>query len=384
MNPVDNSKGFTGPLVKALRRHVDRLADTIPPASNRYDDLYRRTRIAGAWVYLSAVVAWAEDHDLIDVWLRRGLKGMPGRFTTNPSMVARLAQAMGGLTVHPATQWLMHPGYNPDLHAGTPAEDAVGDLVDWWAGDAPSLAYDVIDGPPSISGWIIGYLLQSVTDDRNAKSGLALAQTPWWIADLILDRTLVPACDEFRTDRLVRTIDPTAGTGHFAIRAMDYLWEWYTTGTLRPRQAKNGEAATGGTISDPGDALTRVVASVDGVELDPLTAAVARLRCTVYAAHLAHRGGLTSVPVRLDQIPRNLIPRIGVGDSLLLGKVPYDEYARLHPHLADLPGANFTGGGWDWDADVEPTPPVVLAPVALSRQPVVITHQQLDLFGEAA
>jgi hypothetical protein len=376
-NPVDD-KRFTGPLVKALRRHVDRLAATIPVTGREYSDLARRTRIAGAWVYLSAVVAWAEDHGLIDVWLRRGLKGMPGRFTANPTITVRLLQAMAALTVHPATQWLMHPRYNPDLHADAPSDAAIQDLVDWWAGDAPSLAYDVADGPTSISGWIIGDLLQAVTDDRRKEH--ALAQTPWWVADFILDRTLVPACDEFRTDRLVRTVDPAAGTGHFAIRTMDYLWEWYTTGTLHPRQAKAGLVTTGGVVSDPGDALTRVVASVDGVELDPLTAAVARLRCTVYAAHLAERGGLTTGPVRLAAIPRHLVPRIGVADSLLLGKVGKQVYDEAQPGLADLPGASFTLGDWDWSA-ADPTAPAPI-PAAPIRRPVVI--QQFDLFGQVA
>lgn len=373
-NPVGDTKGYTDPLVKALRRHVDQFADSIPAASSDYTDGARRTRIAGAWVYLSAVVAWAEDHGLVDVWLRGGLKDMPGRFMADPPMVALLAQAMGGLTVHPSTQWLMHPQYNPDLHVGTPSEDAVRDLVDWWANKAPSLAYDVTDGPTSISGWIVGDLLQAVTDER--KLGFALVQTPWWVTDFILDRTMVPACDESRDQRLIRTIDPTAGTGHFLLRAMDYLWEWYTTGTLHPRQAKGGTVATGGTRCHPQDALQRVVASVDGIEIDPLTAAVARLRCTVYAAHLAQRGGLTTGPIRLDTIPRALVPRIGVADSLLLGVTSEAEYRRVQPGLADLPAASFTLGDWEWPAagaDVVPIPETRL-----------VIGEQLDLFGQVA
>ncbi|MEU8186037.1 hypothetical protein [Micromonospora carbonacea] len=371
MNPVDDAT-FTKPLVRALHRHTDLLADSIP-GTNTHDDHQRRQRIAAAWVYLSAVLAWAEDHRLVDVWLRDGLKGMPGRFTAGHARpVVALAQAMGGLTVHPATQWLMHPAYNQALHEGSPSDGAVQALADWWAGDAPSLAYETTAGPPSISGWLIGDLLQSITDER--RKGFALAQTPWWVADFILDRTLIPAADEFRRERLIRTIDPTAGTGHMLIRAMDYLWEWYTTGSLRPRQAVGGPAASGGTRIDPQHALPRVVASVDGVEIDPLTAAVARLRCTVYAGHLAHTAGYATGPLRLDTIPRDLIPRVGVADSLLLGKVTKGEYARVHPHLAALPGASFTGGDWNHDTPAgrpEPAPPVVL-------------NRQLDLFDGIA
>lgn len=370
INPVDDAQRFVRPLVKALHQHVDQLAASIP-GHNTTDDHARRQRIAAAWVYLSTIVAWAEDHGLVDVHLRAGLKDVPGRFMPGPARpVVALAQAMGGLTVHPATQWLMHPAYNRDLHAGTPSDAAVQDLADWWAADAPSLAYEVQAGPPSISGWIVGDLLQHITDER--RKGHALAQTPWWVCDFLLDRTLIPACQEFRADRLVRTIDPTAGTGHMLIEAMDYLWEWYTTGRVVPRQAVNGATAAGGVVSDSGDALTRLIASVDGVELDPLTAAVARLRCTVYAGHLAHRGGLCDRQPRLDEMPRTLIPRVGVADSLLLGRVDRDTYRAVQPELADLPGASFTGGDWDFVAEMAERP----VPV----RPLVV-GQQLDLFA---
>ncbi|MEV4767774.1 hypothetical protein [Micromonospora humida] len=367
-HPVDDAT-FTKPLIRALHRHVDQLAASIP-GPNTHTDHQRRQRIAAAWVYLSAVVAWAEDHALIDVTLRTGLRKVPARFTAGHARpVVALAQAMGKLTIHPATQWLMHPAYNTALHAGTPTDDAVQALGDWWAADAPSLAHEVTSGPPSITGWIIGDLLQAITDER--RKGFALAQTPWWVCDFLLDRTLIPALTEFRHERLIRTMDPSAGTGHMLIRTMDYLWEWYTTGRCEPRSA--GTTATGGTRVHPQWALPRVVASVDGVEIDPLTAAIARLRCTVYAAHLAHTAGYATGPLRLDSIPRELTPRIGVADSLLLGKVNADTYASAHPHLATLPGASFTGGDWDHAAPAgqpEPTPPVVLG--------------QLDLFDGIA
>jgi hypothetical protein len=362
LHAVDDAR-FTRPLVKALRRHVDTLAATLPRGGMSEACLGRRTRIAGAWVFASAVLAWAEDHGLVDRRLRAGL---PGTGTVGE----RFADATLGLAVHPATGWWLHPDYNPDLFAATPSDDALAELVRWWADTAPSLAHDVDAGPPSISGWIVGDLLQLVTDDRKAN---ALAQTPWWVADGILDLTLVPACAEFAAERLVRTIDPTCGTGHFMIRTMDYLWEWYTTGSVRRRQMRPLDTVTGGVALPPDQALPRLVASADGVEKDPLTAAVARLRCTAYAAYL--RAGQ---PVRLDRIPRTLIPRVGVADSLLLGKISRAEYAELHPALAALPGASFTGGDWPWpDEDAPDLPPA--SPPAPIGKPV-----QLDLFGAAA
>lgn len=352
---------FVRSLVKTLQKHADVLADSIPGKSYDQTDYIDRVRRGGAWAYLTAIVAWAEDHNLIDPWLREGLTvlhGMPP--------AAAIARAASRLTVHPATQWILHPQYWPELHARPiPDGDALAELVGWWT-TAPALAYDVPQGPPSISGWLLGDLLQLATDERRKTN--ALVQSPWWVADFILDLALIPACQEYRDERLIRAIDPTCGTGNMLIRAMDYLWEWYATGTLHPRQARI-DPATGGTGVPPERVLGRVIASVDGIELDPLTAAIARLRCTVYAGHLAHRAGVWPRQPRMHEIPRTLIPRIGVGDSLLLGQISQARYAQLHPTLADLPGASFTCG--DWWAD-EPSPantqprPTPLRPAQLS------------------
>src|SRR5690606_7151387 len=126
------------------------------------------------------IVAWAEDHNLIDPWLREGLTvlhGMPP--------AAAIARAASRLTVHPATQWILHPQYWPELHARPiPDGDALAELVGWWT-TAPALAYDVPQGPPSISGWLLGDLLQLATDERRKTN--ALVQSPWWVADFILD-----------------------------------------------------------------------------------------------------------------------------------------------------------------------------------------------------
>jgi hypothetical protein len=353
-NPVDDTR-FTKPLIRALHCHVDVLADSMrveAAAGTRAEARDRRRQVAATWVYLSTVVAWAEDHGLVDVWLRKGLHGMPGRFTDQPTPVVRLAQAFGGLCVHPATQWLLHPRYS-NLRDGTPSDAAVQALADWWAGDAPPLAYDVDKGPGSITGWLVGDLLQALSDGR--RSGNALVQTPWWVCDFILDRTLVPAANEFTGEPLT-LCDPTAGTGHFLIRAADYLWQWYTTGEMPPRQVRGGKSATGGPVLPPAEALRRIAGGVDGVELDPLTAAVARLRTTVYLGHLAHQAGLIRGPLRLDRIPRHLVPRVAVGDSLLIGKIGKAEYDRLHPQLADLPGAAFPLPDFAWPAESVPEP----------------------------
>jgi hypothetical protein len=174
-------------------------------------------------------------------------------------------------------------------------------------------------------------------DDRRARN--ALVQTPYWVADLILDETLIPAADEFRQEHLIRTIDPACGTGHFLIRAVDYLWQWWTTGTITSRAVTARAPITGGTIVPPDEGGTAILASVDGVEINPLTAAVARFRTTVYIGQFLAASGVLPSPMRLDGIPHAITPRVVVGDSLLIGRISRSEYEQAPPVLAALPGA---------------------------------------------
>ena len=250
-----------------------------------------------------------------------------------------LARACAALCVHPATWCLLDPRYS-QLRDHTPSEAVCRDLVEWWSSEAPSLAYDADRGPESISGWVIGDILQHLRDPRPGGTGGGNAQTPWWATDFLLDRTLVPAADAFRDEPVLRTVDPACGTGHMLIRKIDYLWEWYTTGSLACRQTTRRPPITGGPVRTPIDAITAILAGVDGCEIDPLTAAVARLRVTVAIGELLRRSGLLPT-LRLDAIPP-FQPRIVVGDSLLAGKVSAAKYARLHPRLAAIRNLGYT------------------------------------------
>lgn len=320
-NLADDAR-FTADLARELGWHVDRFARSMPHDA------------AVAWVYMTVLVAWAEDHALIDPWLRTGAKAAREQFLAIPAggMRGWLARAMASLAVHPGTWSLLDPKWTP-LRDGTPAEDACRDLAGWWSGDAPGLAYDVSAGPRSVTGWIPGDLLQRLSDER--RKSYALVQTPWWVCDFILDRTLVPAAAEFTAETL-RVIDPACGTGHFVVRAISYLWEWYTQGSLAPRQAAAGTAAAGAALP-PAEAARRILAGVHGCDRDPLTAAVARFRYTVTLASLMHAAGLIRGPLRLDRIPQFQVPVIP-GDSLLARREDFSaaDYARLHPQLAAI------------------------------------------------
>ena len=320
-NRADDAQ-FTVGLARELGWHVDRFTRSMPHDA------------AVAWVYMTVLVAWAEDHALISSWLRVGAKPAREEFLAMPAggMRGWLARAMASLAVHPGTWSLLDPKWTP-LRDGTPPEKACRDLVQWWSSDAPGLAYDVSAGPGSDTAWIPGDLLQKLSDER--RKNHALVQTPWWVCDFILDRTLIPAAAEF-SGQTLRVIDPACGTGHFLIRAVSYLWEWYTEGQLEPRQATGGAAAAG-TAVPPAEAARRILLGLHGCDRDPMTAAVARFRYTVTLAALMHQAGLIPGPLRLDRIPRFQVPVIP-GDSLLarLDGFSAEDYARLHPQLAAI------------------------------------------------
>lgn len=314
-NPVDDTK-FARPLVKGLQAQTDALAESIP-GKGAY-------RAAGAWVYTSVLVAWCEDHGLTPMRLRAGsASARKEHLAGGGTMLTWLGLAFADLTAHPATACLLDPRYNP-LTAAAPSEEAAAGLIDWWSTQAPDLTYPSTGrGPASITGWLAGDMLQLVTSERRLAN--ALCQTPWWICDFLCERTLLPAMAEFPAERL-RVIDPACGTGHILIWMLIGLYQWY-------RSEGPGHPAC-----SPQHAIRRALTGLHGVELDPLTAAVARLRVLVTAAALLAGDGALPGPLRLADIPRDWRPRIAVGNSLLAGLHDPCPPGTILDDTADYPG----------------------------------------------
>ena len=81
---------------------------------------------------------------------------------------------------------------------------------------------------------------------EKAKKKYALLQTPVFVEEFILDRTLNPAIDEFGLEK-VRMIDPTCGSGHFllggvrpAVRPVDEAGEQRDQSPPRRRSMASG------------------------------------------------------------------------------------------------------------------------------------------------
>ena len=93
--------------------------------------------------------------------------------------------------------------------------DAAMKLLAFWREMQPETghlkrSFEVEDGDTRF----LGDLYQELSE--KAKKKYALLQTPVFVEEFILDRTLNPAIDEFGLDT-VRMIDPTCGSGHFLL-----------------------------------------------------------------------------------------------------------------------------------------------------------------------
>src|SRR5207253_8701845 len=80
----------------------------------------------------------------------------------------------------------------------------------------------------------LGDLYQNLSE--SARKRYALCQTPSFVIDFILDRTLTPALDAFGLEA-TRMIDPSCGSGHFVLAAFARifrLWQGKEPGTNPP------------------------------------------------------------------------------------------------------------------------------------------------------
>jgi hypothetical protein len=192
--------------------------------------------------------------------------------------------------------------HNPVWSAGI-SGDAATAVIDFWQRIEPStgaLVHDFTD--PDWGTRFLGDLYQDLSE--SARKKYALLQTPDFVLQFILDRTLAPAIGEFG-EREVRLIDPACGSGHFLLAAFERIFR------LRSRN-EPGE--------NPRVLAQRTLEQVAGVDLNPFAAAIARFRLLLAALKVC---GIT----RLADAPAFAI-HVAAGDSLLHGPRPGLEGAR--------------------------------------------------------
>ncbi|MGW3800107.1 BREX-2 system adenine-specific DNA-methyltransferase PglX [Streptomyces clavifer] len=272
----------------------------------------RVTQVAVAWVLGTVFVRFCEDNQLIpEPYLtapeddRRDLA--LARFedyvstSDDPTYRGWLETAFDELGAGQAGRLLFDKKHNP-LFQIPLSHDGARDLVDFWRGrdEAGVLVHDFADpledDGDGTKGWdtrFLGDLYQDLSEA--ARKTYALLQTPEFVEEFILDRTMTPAVREFGYAEL-KMIDPTCGSGHFvlgAFRRLVKLW------------------ADGQPGKDRHERVRAALDSVHGVDLNPFAVAVARFRLLVAA--MAASGVRTLEEAAGYEWPIHL----AVGDSLI-------------------------------------------------------------------
>jgi hypothetical protein len=194
----------------------------------------------------------------------------------------------------PGLRTFFDQSHNPVFRIGL-SGDAAMTLRQFWQQVDPNtgtLVHDFTDADWNTR--FLGDLYQDLSEA--ARKRYALLQTPEFVEEFILDRTLTPAIREFGF-RVVRMIDPTCGSGHFLLGGFHRLVaEW-----MRLEPTRN-----------PRDIAQRALDAIAGVDLNPFAVAISRFRLLVAALRVANVHLLSNAP--------DFKLNAATGDSLLHGK----------------------------------------------------------------
>jgi hypothetical protein len=291
---------------RRLREEYERAKKAQRTAQN-YEDWRSDaiTQAAAAWVLSCVFVRFLEDNRLIDPPKIAG----PGKrlqqardewelylgAARQPNERDYLLAVFDELAGLPGTKEVFGP-HNPirelsNWLSGDGARDMLGffQKIDANSAESNKLIYDFTD--PTWETRFLGDLYQDMSEA--ARDRYALLQTPEFVEEFILDRTLDPAIETFGLDGF-RMIDPACGSGHFLLGSFfRVLGHW--------RKREPGAKVR--------DLVQRTLDSIHGVDLNPYAVAIARFRLLLVALKACE-------VVRLADAPAfhfNLV----CGDSLL-------------------------------------------------------------------
>jgi hypothetical protein len=189
------------------------------------------------------------------------------------------------------------------------AHNPVSAYRNWLSGDA---AQKIIEFFQKIDADGAGEIIHDFADDQwdtrflgdlyqdlseAARKKYALLQTPIFVEEFILDRTLEPAIKEFGLKGF-RMIDPACGSGHFMLGSFARILNHW-------RKAEPG--------TNNRELVNRALASMHGVDLNPYAVAIARFRLLLVAMRECGISQLMDAP--------NFQFNLACGDSLLHGSL---------------------------------------------------------------
>src|SRR5699024_6621271 len=273
------------------------------------------TQAAVGWVLTSVFVRFCEDNDLLGQhkrWIsgtdadgrRRAVEEQDRFFSANLDQGFRgyLRHAFSQLQRSPAAASLV--GEHAGIHIAEPSDDAAQRLVEFWRqADAENATVWALRDP-ELNTRFLGDLYQELSEF--AKKKYALLQTPEFVEEFILDRTLTRALAERQprvpaTDTAGRTgavdfslIDPTCGSGHFLLGAFGRLVDYW-------RAEEPG--------LEKSEHVRLALSSIHGVDINPFAVAIAQFRLVVAGLQSMGMDSLLGAP----ELPL----QVYAGDSLL-------------------------------------------------------------------
>lgn len=257
------------------------------------------------WLLSCVFLRFIEDNQLVD---RPWLGGTPesGRlalvrdrheayFQAHPHESDReyLLAAFREAGTLPGLSTFFDETHNPAFRIGVSGDAAMALMKFWWEVDADTgaLKHDFTD--PEWNTRFLGDLYQDLSEATRKR--YALLQTPEFVEEFILDRTLTPAIREFGY-REARLIDPTCGSGHFLLGGFHRLLaEWQ-----RNEPSRNAV-----------DVAQKALDAVAGVDLNPFAVAISRFR--LFVAALQASGARQLINAHDFKVS------VAIGDSLLHG-----------------------------------------------------------------
>jgi hypothetical protein len=291
-------------IAEVLRGEYDRAR-----AAKRTADTYgawredRITQAAVAWVLSCVFARFLEDNDLIapprlagpGERLRQARDAHQHYFLSHPRETDReyLLSIFDELAVSPGTSGIFGP------------HNALREIPNWLSGDTAREVIQFFQKIDANTGLIVHDFSDASWDTRflgdlyqdlsaYARSRYALLQTPHFIEQFLLDRTLEPAIDEFGLTDSFKMIDPACGSGHLVLGSFERILDrWQRAEPATPVR----------------ELVRRTLGSVHGVDINPFAVAIARFRLLLVAMRACGINRLADAPdFRLN---------IECGDSLL-------------------------------------------------------------------
>jgi len=311
-----------------LRKRLDEVASEQVALRERWDKLRQDGETSESWVEWSeaqveqAAVAWVlscvfvrfleDNHWSETSWITGPVADHNGHnryqwalehqtkfFQENPTASDReyLEMVFATYAQRPGFSDLFGPGHNP-LWSLKPTAAGATALLEFFRqrdGQTGELKYSLL-ASDSADTRFLGDLYQDLSEA--ARKRFALLQTPDFVEEFILDRTLEPALRTFGlrpNNDAFRMIDPTCGSGHFLLGAFQRLlvrWESEAPGM------------------DKVERVQKALDSIHGIDLNPFAVAIARFRLLLAAHAACGRRILGGPHFKLN---------LAVGDSLLHG-----------------------------------------------------------------